>query len=407
MDEMLKFAVENGMIDLSYMQDVIEMRKRKELLDKHPYSVWEGKDGKWYTYLPDETKERKKALRKRASREEIEELIVDYWRTREEKERVYSFDDVYFMWRNVQDQTVSENTVAKYETDYARFFKDTEFASMDIAKVDDDAIRIFMCSEIKEHRLQREGARKLFGYIANTVYFARKKRIVSGNPVEFLQPKDFYRHCYDVYKPDEKKIISKEDMRALQQRFQMDYESRPNYIPTYAVEFASLTGMRVGEIAALRWDAITDDYIVIDKSEKSNRAKTDFWIDRTKNGKNRLFPMTDEICGLLKRIETVEKEYGYFCEWVFANEKGRVHAPIISSCSKTKCRQLGIDEKGIHAYRKTLNSNLRCRGVSATVASSMLGHSMGVNERYYTFDITENSERARIVSEVNRETLRR
>ena len=38
------------MIDMSYVQEQIEMNKRKELLEKHPYEIWEGKDGKWYTY---------------------------------------------------------------------------------------------------------------------------------------------------------------------------------------------------------------------------------------------------------------------------------------------------------------------------------------------------------------------
>lgn len=404
MDEMLKFAIDNGMINPSYVQDMMEMKRRKELLEKHPYSIWEGKDGKWYTYLPDESKERKKALKKRKSREEIEGLIADYWEAREEKEKVRSFEDVYFMWRAVHDPTVSGNSVMKYEADYARFFKGTEFAGMDVTEIDDDAIRIFMCSAIQKYRLQRESTRKLFGYIANTIYFARKKGIIPGNPVEFLQAKDFYRYCYNVYKPDEKKVISKEDMRALQQRFQTDHEAKPNYIPTYAVEFASLTGMRVGEIAALKWECVTDDCIIIDKSEKYDRVKKEFWIDKTKNGSIRLFPMTDEIRGLLGRLEAVEKEYGYFCEWVFANENGRVHTITISDCSKTKCRQLGIDEKGIHAYRKTLNSNLRCMGVSSTVAASMLGHSREVNERYYTFDVSDQSERTRIVSEINRTT---
>lgn len=40
---------------------------------------------------------------------------------------------------------------------------------------------------------------------------------------------------------------------------QSDYKNKPSYIPTYAVEFASLTGMRVSEISALTWDCITDN----------------------------------------------------------------------------------------------------------------------------------------------------
>ena len=51
--ELLKYAVENGMINTALVQEKIEMQKREELLNKHPYKIYQGKDGKWYTYLPD------------------------------------------------------------------------------------------------------------------------------------------------------------------------------------------------------------------------------------------------------------------------------------------------------------------------------------------------------------------
>ena len=76
--ELLKYAIENGMIDTTYVQDMIEMQKRKEILEKHQYSIWEGKNGKWYTYLPDEEKNRGKVLKKRNSQKEIEDLVVDF-----------------------------------------------------------------------------------------------------------------------------------------------------------------------------------------------------------------------------------------------------------------------------------------------------------------------------------------
>ena len=397
----LKYAIEAGIIDLECVQKEVDMIKRKEILEKHPYAVWEGKNGKWYTYLPDVAK--KRVLKKRNSRQDIENLIVEYWKN----DGVHTFEDVYYIWREVQDQLVSCNTIAKYNTDYKRFFEGTEFAQKDISKIDDDAIRIFMCQTIKENKLQREPMRKLFGYITNTFFYARKKGYIEENPTEFLHSKDFNRYCYEVYQDESTKTISDEDMRALQEQFRLDHEKMPNYIPTYAVEFASLTGMRVSEIAALRWDHISDSHIIIEFSEKGNQTKTEFWIDKPKNGKIRLFPLTPEIKQLLDQVESVERAYGYFCEWVFANENGRIHAPNISACAKNKCRQLHIDAKGkgIHGYRKTLNSKLRCKGVSSTVAASMLGHTKEVNDKYYTFDVSAEEEKANVVEEINKETL--
>ena len=96
---------------------------------------------------------------------------------------------------------------------------------------------------------------------------------------------------------------------------------------------------------------------------------------------------------------------GYICEWVFANENGRIHAPVISSCLKNKCKQIGITEVGIHAYRRTLNSKMKCDGVSTTVAASLLGHTEEVNDKYYTFDVTDIKNKATIVAHINKEMV--
>ena len=47
---------------------------------------------------------------------------------------------------------------------------------------------------------------------------------------------------------------------------------------------------------------------------------------------------------------------------------------------------------------------MRCKGVSATVAASILGHSRMVNEQYYTFDVTDITEKAKIIEAINEET---
>ena len=51
---MLNIAIENGIINIDTIQKKIEMNERKKFIEKHTYSIWQGKDGKFYTYLPDE-----------------------------------------------------------------------------------------------------------------------------------------------------------------------------------------------------------------------------------------------------------------------------------------------------------------------------------------------------------------
>ena len=272
-------------------------------------------------------------------------------------------------------------------------------------KLNEEDIKVFLCSTIKRKTLNKKAAKTLFGYINNVVKSARVNKIIVDNPMEFLEAKQFYKYCTEVKKPIEKKIVSDKEMHLLYEQFNRDYQDQPEYIPTYAVEFATLTGFRVAEISALKWDSITDEYIIVDKSEKYNRKTKEYYIDKTKNQKERIFPLTTEIKDLLNRVKKAEMKSGYICEWVFANENGRIHAPIISSCTKNKCRQVGITEKGIHAYRKTVNSKMRCNGVSSVVAASLLGHSQEVNEEYYTFDVASLEDKIKVVSTMNKQML--
>lgn len=392
----MKFAIENGIIDLSYVQDKYEMSKREELLKKHKWAISQGKDGYWRTYLPDDEKGRK--LVKKKNKGDLEALVVDFYKSLEDRPK--TFEEAYKNWRLFKDNMVGDNSVYRYETDYKRFFLNTDFSKKEITHITEETVQTFMVSTIKRLGLKKKACKMLYGYIKNTLHSAVVNGYIEKNPVGFLEAKYFYKYCQNSEKPQHKKIVSNDEMTLLYGRFREDYQNNPTYIPTYAVHLATLTGMRVGELSALRWDSITNEYIIIDKSERYSRKTKEYYIDETKNGKERIFPITQDIKRLLDTVKMVEMKNGYISEWVFSNENGRIHAPIISSCIKNKCRQIGIDEKGIHAFRKTLNSKMRCSGVSATIAASLLGHTEEVNEKYYTFDVSSLKEKNDIVTKV-------
>ena len=399
-DELLQFAVENGMLNVAQVRTQYTMKKRMQILEHHNYEIWQGSDGKWRTYLRET--EGKRRMVKRNTKEAVEDAVIQFYESRNQKKDAVTFRDAYFKWRSVQDEMVGDNTVVKYISDYSRYFQNAEFSQRDICRITKEDVKLFICRTAKGQRLCKKACKTLFSYMRRTFESAVINKVISESPMMGLAAKDFYKYCTEKRKPAAARLISDEDMKKLYEQFHEDYRKRPEYIPTYAVEFASLTGMRVGEIAALTWDCIKDSYIVVKQSEKYNRRTREYYIDTTKNEKVRLFPLTEEIKELLNRVKKAEIQNGFICEWVFANKDGRVNAPQISSCAKNKCRQLGINEKGIHAYRRTVNSKMRCAGVPATVAAALLGHSEAVNNKYYTFDVTDMDEKMRIVENVNR-----
>lgn len=390
-NETLQYLSNSGIINIEQVQKDIETMKKNEYLKQHKNPVWQGqgKDTRWKTRLPNG----KMIAKKR--KEDLEKAIIQYYTV------PITFDDLYHHWRKFQDQMVSDNTVYKYNTDYKRYYRDTAFSKMDITKITEEDVKLFIRGTVGRLTLCKGACKTLFGYTNNVFKSAMINHYITENPMQYLTPKFFYQYCTEKKKSKDKNLVLDKDMKLLCEQLQNDYKNQPEYIPSYAVELAILTGMRVGEIAALTWDSISKDGILIDKSEKYNRKTNTYFIDDTKNKKERLFPMCDEISNLLARVKKAELQNDYICEWVFANEEGRVHAPVISSCMKNKCRQLGIEERGIHALRKTFNSKIRNIGVAPAVAATLLGHSIEVNQKYYTFDVTSNDEKKEIVSLIN------
>ena len=94
--DILNFAIENGLIDTDTIQCKMEMRKRQELLSKHTFDIWQGeKDKRWFTYLPDAEKPKGRVLKSRSTREALEDMIVEYYREVVTKP---CFREVYAEW---------------------------------------------------------------------------------------------------------------------------------------------------------------------------------------------------------------------------------------------------------------------------------------------------------------------
>lgn len=260
---------------------------------------------------------------------------------------------------------VTDNTISKYESDYRRFFKDSTIEDQDIRHLDEEDVQRFIIERIRTLELTARNTKDMIAYMRAT--FERAKKELEDNPFQYIKLEIFKKHFHETeVKTSAQRTVSDIQMEQLNDRFAYYHEKKPRYIPIYAVELASLTGFRVGELAALRWDRIYDDHIHIDLSEKYNRVKKEYYITSTKNGKERDYPLTPEIQVLLKRVYDVEKKYGYLSEYVFSNENGRIHARTISESARSASIYMGMESKSIHTYRRTISSKLQCYDIICT-----------------------------------------
>ncbi len=400
-NELLKFALNNGMIDLSHMKEQIDMKKREEILKKHPYKVWQDKNEFWHTYLPTQNGQRKSIKRKNKS--DLDNIIISYW----ESKHGNSFRERYDIWIDRQKKCGrSDNTIYKYQCDFKRFFEGDKICKEDISRIDDEYICLFIQRLLGEKKIPYRALKGMFGYMNGVFEKAIIDKVISNNPCKYVDLPTFKHLCQEEReKSASERTLSNAEKNALLKKLNSD--NKPDYIVKYAVELAMYTGMRVGELAALRWEDI-DFYqkeITIRHSEKHNRLTNEYIISTTKNSKIRKIPLTDEMKDVLLRVKEVEIKNGFISEWVFSDESGRVHSRVISDCARNRTASKEFtNQKSIHAIRRTINSDMRCNGVSPVVAASLLGHTVKVNNENYTYDVSDMEYKSSIISDINKNT---
>ena len=375
-----------AMLDSAYLQAAIKMK------EKHTYKIRQDKDGRWSTYVKKEGEKRK--LIRKPTKEKLEEALIIFY---EEEEKKRTFEAVYLEWRTFHDKLVTNNTISKYNSDKIRYCEQKEFVNMPIEKITEDDVQVFIKETIDELKLCQSAAKSLFNYMKDAFEYGMRREYIVKNPMVFLSAKEFYRFTYKSNRYSRNKTISDEKEALLLERYEEDLAMDPNYIPTYAVYLSAYTGLRAGELAGLKWEDDHGNYILVSRSQKYDPFEKKYYIDGTKNGLERVVPVTKPTRKLLDRLKKVNGESVY----MFGSGDKPTTFRVICSCIKNKCRQVGIETYGIHANRRTVNSKMAKAGVPVTMRAALLGHSEEVNEKYYTFDIANLGEKLDAMAKVN------
>lgn len=396
--EILQYLVDNAIIDTAIVAQNIVMANRNELLSKHPYNIWLSSDGYWKTKLKGDDGNKRQI--KRRTKSDLEDAIIEYYRS-------HSLDDKTFkarfdIWVERQRNCArSDNTILKYQSDYRRFFDGYPLEQIDIRDIDEEILSQHFIQVLSDKKIPWRAFRDIIGYINGVFDKAVRDRMIEVNPCNYLDLEIYRKFCYiPPVKTTSQRTLSDDDTHTLLYNIRNPRAKNTNIICCFAIEMALNTGMRVGELAGLMWDDIIPDdgLMVIRHSERYNRATKESLISTTKTGKERIFPLTNEIKDLLSRIKDYESDRGWLGDYVFQDADGRVSKSKISDAMRNHTMSdefTGI--KSIHAIRRTFNSRLRCNGVSATIASSLIGNCERVNDRNYTYDISELAEKRRII----------
>ena len=405
----LQNFLDRNIITLGDVMGLKEEALMENILTKiHKYKITKGKgkDQRFVTSIPDPTKPRGTKQVRANSLSEMYAILIEFYGVQENK--VLTIEQLFYEWIEFKklfvgkkNKSLSSDTIDRYKKDFNKHVLCTSFKNEPITSITPTKLIQFFttmiekdCDEdISKFGMYESCFKNLYGYFNGMFELALDNDYISKNPCKKSIKELLIAQCTpNKTKVDEDRILTAENVIALKKAVYTHLSSYPYYMPDYAVLLALLTGMRVGELAALRWSDIANGYINIDFAERrivlDDGSKT-LIIGEPKNKKHRKFPLSAEIEKLLNTIRSLNIN----SKFIFARETGeRYTAHDIACATQRRGNEAGINNVTIHRIRRTVSSTLNTIMEQQTVAN-LLGHLESTNQRFYNYDTTDYNDK--------------
>ena len=408
--ELFTFAVSNGMIDELELKALYDKHMNMRYMEEHfgkDYKLTVGKDGRYFTRLPNGKQVRKKKL------EDFIAEIAEYYKHTHFEEVVISKNvgvyEVYQQWMDFKFKYdgISKGTFDRLGEDYKRFFINNRYAAkllnMEFGEINEEDLEYFVRNTIISLQLSAKSWAKLRSLLSGIWLYGLKIHATDLYITKFfetlsIRPKTLRQRVEN----EEEQVFTDEEVRLVFEEI-----AREGYTPTgYGIMLCFYTGLRAGELAGLKWEDVSHDYCTINVNHMEILYKD-------KGGVRNVFEVVDHVktvAGLRKVIvpdvfipffKTLKLKNGN-SEYVFVNSHGkRLHARNFSDKLYRLCKKLNIPPKRMHKIRKTVCSKLCDYGVDERLILKQIGHTnKRTTETYYHRDRRTDSEKREILNQV-------
>ena len=233
-------------------------------------------------------------------------------------------------------------------------------------------IDMFIMS-LKNQNYSNKKINHIITTLKNIFTYAEMHQVVYFNPCKNLKP-------FKIISP-EKGILSKKEIETL---FNEKNRSQiwPELIHFFINFLAAFSGLRLGEILALRPQNFNNDTLII-----SNSYSPDDGLKDTKNGKTRIIPLDN----MLKTLFVEHCQGKRHDQYIFSYNDGKYPMEPKSIYRRfwKALEFIGIDKAErkwrnitFHSYRHGMNTRLLEAGVPPETVRLLTGHSASMTSRY-------------------------
>lgn len=367
LEKILKSAIEDGSIDINTIQKNYEMNERKKYLEMHTFKKWEDNNGYWNTYLPDETKGR--VRKKKRTENEIDSIIIGYWKGQEANPTIKeTFDE----WndRRLELKKISPATHIRNKQCFKRHYE--EIQRRKIKNMSGEDIVDFLEEQIPKHNLSAKAFSNLKGITRGFLKRAKKRKLIDWSVEEAFYELDVSDCDFKkTIKEDYEEVFDEEEMQKVMKYLKENEDSK-----NIGIMLMFVTGIRVGELVALKHEVFEEDYFKIRRTETryvDEKGKQVYEVKEYPKSEAgvRDVVLPSDYKWLIQKIKHINP----FGEYIFVNSKGE---RMTTNCFRRRmvriCDKLNIHRKSPHKIRKTYGSILLDNNVDKKMVESQMGH---------------------------------
>lgn len=377
---------------VSIYEDLEDM-KNELYLAQHDRKIYQAKNGRWCTYVKLPDGKLKKLVR--VDREKLEKDLIKFYRGQEENPTIHQlFEEWIDRKENYEQITLA--TVTRYRNVYKRYFQTIKLKRIrNIKPVD---IEDFVYHVIKEFEMTR----KEFNSVRTVMYgifrLAKRKELFHYDIQALLAEMQIPRKVFKVRRfVDEEEVFFPEDEKKL-----IEVLKRDDDIRNLGLRLLFKTGMRIGELSALKPCDIQGNYIHVCRTETkfyddkgnivhdvADRTKTDAGV--------RDIVIKDDAVELIHKIR-MQNPFG---EYLFMENGKRLNDNCFRQRLYRACDWAGIPRRSPHKIRKTYGTKLYDSDLPRSFICNQMGHTdISCLEKYYYFNRMSKDEKLEALNRV-------
>lgn len=369
-------------MSMSDALQIIEMHKnRQELLALHKTPISQNeKDKRWRTRLPN-GKQIVKSQRK-----DVEDIVIEYYREQQKSSEICTLTTLYQEWLEKRRLgKKSDNTVAKDIRMWDTYLKDNSIAQKPITTLTRADFRDWAEDIIVRYAMTKKYYKNIKSLMNSLMSYSEEKEIIEYNKFSTLKidnslfrPEKEHHHGEDSF--------SLEEEYAIMHEAELDSQNTNSAIPL-GICILLLTGIRVGELAALKYGDIDGSTLhirrmQIDKQEYIDGAMKQCGLEVVEHTKStagtRTVPLPPIALTYFSLIKKYNIQNGYSTtddDYIFQRQDGMANHRCFDHRIRKYCKKLGLKyEKSCHDTRRTYISKL-AQVLSLDSVREIAGHS--------------------------------